>query len=928
MAALNPARWAALSPQIDELLTLPPLQRAQRLDEIAANDPRTANELRELLAASADASRVGFMGGAADAGLAPPAPAHSAQAGAVLGAWTLVEAIGEGGMGAVWRARRSDGRFDGEAAIKLLKSGLFDPATQERFRREGALLARLRHPGIAQLLDAGVSSQGQPYLVLELVQGQRIDHWCEAQGLNVPQRIELFLQVLDAVQAAHAQLTIHRDLKPSNILVDDSGRVKLLDFGIARLLPEAQSEQTALTREGSFALTPEYAAPEQFEGGVLSVATDVYGLGVVLFELLAGTNPLALAQGSAPLQWMQAALDGPRQRASTVAPADRRTALRGDLDTILDKALRRLPAERYAGVVALADDLRKHLQHFPISARPVGVAERLGMLSRRHRLATALAGVAATAVLAGVMGTTAMAWRAQRNAQEARVERVRADEQARQAIGQRDLALAERARAQDLGALASYIAQAAPAGKPLTMTEVIGRSADFIQREAGLAPERRARLLGAVGDLFTSIDDFGRAEQALVAARSLARQTKNAPLRADISCSLAMAVGRGRRHDEARAALREGLAQLEDTAANVASRIGCLQMAADVESDAGEAARAAQLAIEARDLLPRLEIPNLEVERNTWSRVATTQMVAGRIGPALQAFDQVGRLLRQDQRDQSDAARLMFTNWGVTLAVAGQPLQAERVLREGLHLGDQPQALAALPPTTLMNYARVLLDLGHAARAEPLLAQAAERAETLGDQSIANLARWHRVRALRALGRIDEAGTLLDGVAARWQAGLPPTHYLLGLVPLERAVHALARGQAARADALLDESVQLLRKSRSAALYVPQALTRRAEARLRREDASGALADAEAALAMHRTNLGDGLPSAGRGDALMAQGRALLVQGQSAAAGQQFAAAVQQYVPSLGRDHPRTEQAQQLVKQQAGQPAIPASGAR
>jgi tetratricopeptide (TPR) repeat protein len=178
------------------------------------------------------------------------------------------------------------------------------------------------------------------------------------------------------------------------------------------------------------------------------------------------------------------------------------------------------------------------------------------------------------------------------------------------------------------------------------------------------------------------------------------------------------------------------------------------------------------------------------------------------------------------------------------------------------------------------------------------------------------------------MGRIDEASSLLVGVAARWQAGLPPTHYLLGLVPLERAAHAQARGQAARADALLDESVQLLRGSRSAALYLPQALTRRAEARLRRGDASGALADAQAALAMHRTNLGDGLPSAGRGDALMAQGRALLAQGQPAAARQQFAAAVLQYVPSLGRDHPRTEQAQQLARQQASQPAGPASGAR
>ena len=178
MSAMRPELWARLEPRLDELLTLAPLERARRLDEIAANDPDTARELRELLSAGDDASRAGFLGKS----VAPALLAPTAGAGDVLGPWTLVQPIGEGGMGSVWRARRSDGRFEGEAAVKLLKSGLFDAAAQERFRREGAILARLRHPSIAQLLDAGITAKGQPYLVLELVQGERIDRWCEAHA--------------------------------------------------------------------------------------------------------------------------------------------------------------------------------------------------------------------------------------------------------------------------------------------------------------------------------------------------------------------------------------------------------------------------------------------------------------------------------------------------------------------------------------------------------------------------------------------------------------------------------------------------------------------------------------------------------------------------------------------------------------------------
>jgi eukaryotic-like serine/threonine-protein kinase len=461
MSAFDFERWARLEPYLDELLTLPPIERARRLDEMAANDPGTASELRELLATSDEAARASFLG--TSIGLAFLAP--MAASGDALGPWTLAEPLGEGGMGSVWRARRNDRRFEGEAAVKLLKTGLFDAAAQERFRREGAIVARLRHPGIAQLLDAGITAKGQPYLVLELVQGERIDQWCEKRSLDSRQRIELFLQALEAVAAAHGQLVIHRDLKPSNILVDATGRVKLLDFGIARLLPgqgDEAAEQTALTRAGAYALTPPYAAPEQFQGGVLGMATDVFALGVLLYELLTKVHPSGLAASAAPLEYFRAAAEGRFKRASERAPAERRI-LRGDLDNILAKALAPLPAERYANVTAFADDLRRYLNDEPVVAHPGTLMFRAGKFVRRNRLAVAAVAAVMVALAAGLGATLWMGAEANRQRDIALGEAERARRAEAQAVTfqQETLAQAERAnRSAGDARLASTEAQA------------------------------------------------------------------------------------------------------------------------------------------------------------------------------------------------------------------------------------------------------------------------------------------------------------------------------------------------------------------------------------------------------------------------------------------------------------------------------------
>jgi len=414
MRAIDTNRWQRASPHLDRVLELPVPDRDACLLSLRAEDPQVADDVEALLAEHSLLSAEGFLD--------VPVSVRREQlplAGLAVGAYTLVSPIGHGGMGSVWLAARSDGRFEGEAALKLLNHSLVGRAGEERFRREGTILARLTHPHIARLIDAGVSSTGQPYLVLERIDGRHIDRYCDDEQLGIEDRIRLFLDVQSAVAHAHASLIVHRDLKPSNVLVAADGQVKLLDFGIAKLLEgdEADAADTMLTREGEFALTPKYAAPEQVTGGPITTATDVYALGVLLFELLTGQHPTGVGARS-PAEFVKAVADTEPLRLSTAIGAginpeaatlatkrattpDRlRRALRGDLDTIVAKALKQDPAERYESVAEFADDLRRFLDHQPIAARRDALGYRAAKFVRRHRRVLTAGAAAALAIVA------------------------------------------------------------------------------------------------------------------------------------------------------------------------------------------------------------------------------------------------------------------------------------------------------------------------------------------------------------------------------------------------------------------------------------------------------------------------------------------------------------------------------------------------
>ena len=489
--------WGRLSPLLDELLDLPDDERAARLAALRAQDATLADAVAAMLQHLPAIERGEFMPASA-------LPKPDGLAGQAIGPYTLVREIGHGGMGTVWLAQRTDGRYEGEVAIKFLRSGLFGHGDAARFEREGSILARLSHPHIARLLDAGVAADGtQPYLVLEYIDGEPIDQYCQRLALSVPARLGLMLDVLAAVAQAHNRLILHRDLKPTNILVTKTGEVKLLDFGIAKLLDDAGGDaQTALTARAGNAFTPEFAAPEQMQGGDVTTATDVYALGVLMYLLLGGEHPTAAATG-APLDRMRSVIETVPKRLSDAvlrrggpsarfSPESRKLSgeVKGDIETIVAKALKKAPAERYANAAALADDVRRYLAHEPIAARPDARLYRTAKFVQRHRAGVAMASVAVAALGVGI---GVALWQAH----EARAQRVQAEGLIEYMIG--DL----RKKLQPVGRLDVLDGVGAKALAYYAAQDLGSLDADSLGR--------RARALHLIGDL---AEQRGKLEEA------------------------------------------------------------------------------------------------------------------------------------------------------------------------------------------------------------------------------------------------------------------------------------------------------------------------------------------------------------------------------------------------------------------------------
>ncbi|MCQ4165850.1 protein kinase domain-containing protein [Tahibacter harae] len=494
---MDAQRWRRARELFDELIELPREQWQEQLLRRCGGDAGLEHEVRELLAADAGATTGAGLPAQAPAVLADIAAQEEAAEyarlqGQRVGPFRLLRPLGRGGMGAVWLAERADGAFRQQVAVKLIRSGWDAEAVMARFQAERQILAGLQHPHIAHLIDGGVTADGKPWLALEYVDGGDIASYCDRERLGLDRRLALFTTVCAAVAHAHARLVVHRDLKPSNILVSADGTVKLLDFGIAKLIDPA-----SLQVSGSRVFTPEYAAPEQLRGEVATISVDIYALGLLLYELLTGRRPYRAAN-STPAAYERAILDHEPTRPSQavvegetgsdaqalaqardLSPRRLRQQLRGDLDAIVLKALRKDPAQRYATVGELLADIAAYQAQRPVAARRGNWRYRARRFVARHALAT---GLAVAAVLALCLGLGLALWQA---------------EQARQ---QRDLAVRESARAQRTADfLADLFTQADPnvnQGKEPGAGQLLDAGADqLLNGELDEDPHAKAGLL-------------------------------------------------------------------------------------------------------------------------------------------------------------------------------------------------------------------------------------------------------------------------------------------------------------------------------------------------------------------------------------------------------------------------------------------------
>jgi len=853
---MDAERWQRLSPLLDALLDLPPSGRMDELERLRAQDPALAGELEALLAT--EDTDADFLHDPLP-GTRPPS-----REGTRLGPYQLERLLGEGGMGQVWLAERADGLYRRQLALKLLRPGYADPNLRLRFSREREILARLQHPNIARLLDAGIGEGDQPYLVLEYVEGVPLTDYCREHSLPVEARLHLFLQVCAAVRHAHANLIVHRDLKPSNMLVAADQEVRLLDFGIAKLLDRDGTDATHARTEVR-AFTLHYAAPEQVRGEPVSTLTDVYSLGVVLYELLAGDKPYRLRRQS-DAEWERAILEvsPPRpsvavQRLAEVGQIEQGQArklarrLRGDLDNIALKALNKIPGKRYGSVEALSRDIERHLEGRPVEARPPRIGYQLQKYLQRHRWGVVTGSLAMLTLLAA-LGLAL--W----HAVEARHEAARAQALQRFVLGLFDHA------------------GGAQRSQGMAMRELLSAGARRGESELEGQPRARAELLGVIARLYIGIGDYREALALSERQLRLLEGDDGAP--DGLLLDAASQHGRVLRLLSRSQECIERMQPLAGTALRLQQDLP--QQSADFSLQFGRCKRMLGEPLAARQWYERAIAIRRDVLRDDAGvaegmiDLASMEADAARTDAAIEQFLAAQRQLRSRLGDRHPLMVDLQRSLGVLYLDRGQAQEAEATLRSGLALAlelhgpNHPSTLAVRRQLGL-----AYLKLGRLAEAEQaLLAQHGPTESALGPR--------HRETALSldALGRL-----------------------------------ALERGDTAAALSALTRAVDIWRQPDGRYL-LDYGLADLAQAQLAAGDASEALDTLAEARQRRAARLGASHPAVGDLDRTM--GQMLLDAGQADAARPWLERGYQLTEVGYGPDDPRTHQAQlALVRLQA-----------
>jgi hypothetical protein len=523
---LSVDEWQAASELLDEALELPAAARLAWVETLSGDRSALKPLLRELLARQGRLETEDFLGAAPPMVPLLPArergPIDSLLAGTTVGPYRLVRELGRGGMGTVWLAERADALIRRPVALKLPHATLYDDHFAQRFARERDILAALNHRSIARLYDAGISAVGQPFLALEYVEGTALTEYCDQRAMPLDARIGLFCEVLHAVDYAHGLRVIHRDLKPSNILITTSGEVRLLDFGIAKLIPESGGQETELTRIGGRAFTIDYAAPEQLARQPVSAESDVYSLGVILSEILTGSRPYRPQRQSLgaleeailteePLRPSAAELSEDTAQRRAVSPARLRKQLRGDLDNIVLKALRKRPSERYGSAESFALDLQRYLRGQPVEARADTALYRLGKFAARNKL---LVGAASVAMGALIVGAALSLWQAR----VARAQAAAALQEARRAQVVQNFLL-------DIFRANSHLQSDPQKARQTTARELLDTGARRVGEDLKDVPAAEEQVLGTLSDMY---EQLGLQQEAAALQRERVSAVKRA----------------------------------------------------------------------------------------------------------------------------------------------------------------------------------------------------------------------------------------------------------------------------------------------------------------------------------------------------------------------------------------------------------------
>jgi eukaryotic-like serine/threonine-protein kinase len=907
LSALSPDQWPVVSAHLEDALAMPEEERSAWLSSLRLRDPLLGRQLEILLEEHRALSQEGFL----------ESPAHFPGArelsGQAIGVYRLRSQIGEGGMGTVWLADRDDGRFERRVALKLLNIALMGRGGELRFRREGRILGRLAHPNIAQLIDAGVSRTGQPYLVLEHVDGDHIDLYCDQHKLDVKGRIQLFLDVLNAVAKAHANLIVHRDLKPSNVLVRDDGQVKLLDFGIAKLLEDQgrPSEDSAPSQE-SRPMTPGFAAPEQLKGEPVTTATDVFALGVLLYIMLTGEHPAGPGP-HAPADLVKAIVDTEVLRASdSVARMNPETAktnaarrgttadrlqrvLRGDLDTIVAKAMRKDPGERYGSATALADDLRRYLRDEPISARPETMVYRAVKFARRNFTAVSFAAAAIVATGAGLAGTLV---------------------QARTARAQLNFAMQQLSRAESVTDLNDFLLADA-GGKAFTVAELLNRAEQIVERQPDLNPASHVELLVSIGRKYESQDQDGKARQMLETAYRISRGLADISVRAHASCALGEALGHSDL-PQAEKLVREGLGQLPHGPQFTLDRVSCLLSGSAVARERGDSEAGIARSQAARQLLQGAPLRSQTAELRALMALGESYRTAGRYGEAIPVFEQISLLMEKLGRDDTGTAGTLFNNWGLALHLGGRPLEAEKLFRRAIEISSSDSSGRGVSPMLLTNYARTLRELGRMSAAAEYAERGYIEAVRAGDQVVTNQSLLLRSRIYGDQGKLALSQKMLAEVEPRLRRSLPPSHLAFAVLASQHALLASGRGDLPLATGLTSQALAIteasLKSGQGGADLMAHLLIMRSDMERRMGQAGTGAVDAERAIGILKKTTDPGTFSRYLGQAYNTLGRALQEEGEREKARAAFRTAAKHLQVTLGPDHPETRRVLALAE--------------